>query len=57
MVCFLCVCVLTDALSGVCLQATVYEHSGEHLEIELFDEDPDKDDFLGRYSVLTGRYG
>ncbi|XP_066579755.1 extended synaptotagmin-2 isoform X1 [Amia ocellicauda] len=25
----------------------VYEHSGQHLEIELFDEDPDKDDFLG----------
>lgn len=30
------------------LQALVYEHSGQHLEIELFDEDPDKDDFLGR---------
>lgn len=29
-------------------QALVYEHSGQHLEIELFDEDPDKDDFLGR---------
>ncbi|KAM9500148.1 extended synaptotagmin-2 isoform 2-T2 [Clarias gariepinus] len=28
-------------------EATVYEHSGQHLEIELFDEDPDKDDFLG----------
>uniref|UniRef100_A0A8C7S5G9 Extended synaptotagmin 2 n=1 Tax=Oncorhynchus mykiss TaxID=8022 RepID=A0A8C7S5G9_ONCMY len=29
-------------------EALVYEHSGQHLEIELFDEDPDKDDFLGR---------
>lgn len=29
-------------------QALVYEHSGQHLEIEVFDEDPDKDDFLGR---------
>ncbi|XP_035392582.1 extended synaptotagmin-2-A [Electrophorus electricus] len=28
-------------------EAIVYEHSGQHLEIELFDEDPDKDDFLG----------
>lgn len=35
-------------------QALVYEHSGQHLEIELFDEDPDKDDFLGRYRILTG---
>lgn len=30
------------------LQALVYEHPGQELEIELFDEDPDKDDFLGR---------
>lgn len=30
----------------------MYEHSGQHLEIELFDEDPDKDDFLGRYVFL-----
>uniref|UniRef100_A0A8C6UTT0 Extended synaptotagmin-like protein 2b n=1 Tax=Neogobius melanostomus TaxID=47308 RepID=A0A8C6UTT0_9GOBI len=30
-------------------EALVYEHSGQHLEIELFDEDPDKDDFLGRH--------
>lgn len=30
-------------------QALVFEHSGQHLEIELFDEDPDKDDFLGRW--------
>uniref|UniRef100_A0A6Q2Z9M3 Extended synaptotagmin-like protein 2b n=1 Tax=Esox lucius TaxID=8010 RepID=A0A6Q2Z9M3_ESOLU len=29
-------------------EALVHEHSGQHLEIELFDEDPDKDDFLGR---------
>uniref|UniRef100_A0A3B3W1G5 Extended synaptotagmin 2 n=1 Tax=Poecilia latipinna TaxID=48699 RepID=A0A3B3W1G5_9TELE len=29
-------------------EALVYEPSGQHLEIELFDEDPDKDDFLGR---------
>lgn len=41
-------CLLEQA-SICCLhQALVYEHSGQHLEIELFDEDPDKDDFLGR---------
>ncbi|KAG7258255.1 hypothetical protein CRUP_020607, partial [Coryphaenoides rupestris] len=28
-------------------EALVYEFSGQYLEIELFDEDPDKDDFLG----------
>ena len=27
----------------------MYEHPGQELEIELFDEDPDKDDFLGRW--------
>lgn len=29
-------------------QAPVYEHSGQNVEIELFDEDTDEDDFLGR---------
>ncbi|XP_043919363.1 extended synaptotagmin-2 [Protopterus annectens] len=28
-------------------ETLVYEHPGQELEIELFDEDPDKDDFLG----------
>ncbi|XP_007899368.1 extended synaptotagmin-2 isoform X1 [Callorhinchus milii] len=28
-------------------EALVYESPGQELEIELFDEDPDKDDFLG----------
>ncbi|XP_060731279.1 extended synaptotagmin-2 [Tachysurus vachellii] len=32
-------------------EATVYEYSGQHLEIELFDEDPDKDDFLGSLMI------
>ncbi|KAJ8277577.1 hypothetical protein GJAV_G00076900 [Gymnothorax javanicus] len=32
-------------------EAMVYEHSGQHLEIELFDEDPDKDDFLGSLMI------
>ena len=27
----------------------MYDNSGPHLDIELFDEDTDKDDFLGRY--------
>uniref|UniRef100_A0A673AUL2 Extended synaptotagmin-like protein 2b n=1 Tax=Sphaeramia orbicularis TaxID=375764 RepID=A0A673AUL2_9TELE len=33
-------------------EALVYEHSGQHLEIELFDEDPDKDDFLGSVYIF-----
>ncbi|KAJ0022849.1 hypothetical protein NQD34_014983 [Periophthalmus magnuspinnatus] len=38
-------------------EALVYEHSGQHLEIELFDEDPDKDDFLGSLMIdLTELY-
>ncbi|KAM9826925.1 extended synaptotagmin-2-B [Neosynchiropus ocellatus] len=32
-------------------EALVYEPSGQHLEIELFDEDPDKDDFLGSLMI------
>ncbi|XP_071346664.1 extended synaptotagmin-2-like isoform X2 [Trachinotus anak] len=28
-------------------EALVYDHSGQNVDIELFDEDPDKDDFLG----------
>ncbi|XP_014013104.2 extended synaptotagmin-2 isoform X3 [Salmo salar] len=32
-------------------EALVYEHSSQHLEIELFDEDPDKDDFLGSLMI------
>ncbi|KAJ8336606.1 hypothetical protein SKAU_G00378260 [Synaphobranchus kaupii] len=32
-------------------EAMVYEQSGLHLEIELFDEDPDKDDFLGSLMI------
>ncbi|XP_044033043.1 extended synaptotagmin-2 isoform X1 [Siniperca chuatsi] len=32
-------------------EALVYEHTGQHLEIELFDEDPDKDDFLGSLMI------
>lgn len=32
----------------VSLQAFVYDLPGLNLEIELFDEDPDEDDFLGR---------
>uniref|UniRef100_A0A7N6B699 Extended synaptotagmin-like protein 2a n=1 Tax=Anabas testudineus TaxID=64144 RepID=A0A7N6B699_ANATE len=29
-------------------EAPIYEHSGQNVEIELFDEDTDEDDFLGR---------
>lgn len=45
---------------GFCLgfQALIYDHSGKNLEIELFDEDTDKDDFLGwcdRADELTAK--
>lgn len=29
-------------------QAFVYDQPGQNVEIELYDEDTDKDDFLGR---------
>uniref|UniRef100_A0A672HN43 Extended synaptotagmin-2-A-like n=1 Tax=Salarias fasciatus TaxID=181472 RepID=A0A672HN43_SALFA len=32
-------------------EALVYDHSGQNLSIELFDEDTDKDDFLGCLTV------
>lgn len=30
------------------LQFVVHELPGQDLEVELYDEDPDKDDFMGR---------
>lgn len=35
----------------VCLvrQVIVHEVPGQELEVEVYDKDPDKDDFLGRY--------
>uniref|UniRef100_A0A3B4XC50 Extended synaptotagmin 2 n=1 Tax=Seriola lalandi dorsalis TaxID=1841481 RepID=A0A3B4XC50_SERLL len=32
-------------------EALVSDHSGQNVEIELFDEDPDKDDFLGSLMI------
>ncbi|XP_063317413.1 extended synaptotagmin-2 isoform X3 [Pelmatolapia mariae] len=32
-------------------EALVYDHSGSSMEIELFDEDPDQDDFLGSLGI------
>ncbi|TMS09314.1 Extended synaptotagmin-2 [Larimichthys crocea] len=32
-------------------EALIYDHSGQNLEIELFDEDTDKDDFLGSLMI------
>lgn len=35
----------------VCLvhQVIVHEVPGQELEVEVYDKDPDQDDFLGRY--------
>ena len=39
----MCVCVC------VCVcQVIVHEVPGQELEVEVFDKDPDQDDFLGR---------
>lgn len=38
---FMCVCMC------VC-QVIVHEVPGQELEVEVFDKDPDQDDFLGR---------
>lgn len=35
-------------------EALVYDHSGSSMEIELFDEDPDQDDFLGSLGINMG---
>uniref|UniRef100_A0A8D0CS44 Extended synaptotagmin 2 n=1 Tax=Sander lucioperca TaxID=283035 RepID=A0A8D0CS44_SANLU len=32
-------------------EALMYDHSGQNLDIELFDEDTDKDDFLGSLMI------
>lgn len=31
-------------------QVIVHEVPGQELEVEVYDKDPDKDDFLGRYN-------
>lgn len=53
-------CLSTTVLCSACeahfylyFQALIYDHSGKNVEIELFDEDTDKDDFLGWYDFFT----
>lgn len=38
----------------VCLvhQVIVHEVPGQELEVEVYDKDPDQDDFLGRYMCM-----
>lgn len=36
------------------LQVLVYDQSSQNIDIELYDEDPDKDDFLGRCVSSAG---
>lgn len=47
-------CCISGLMSAVglcvCLcQVIVHEVPGQELEVEVFDKDPDQDDFLGRY--------
>lgn len=49
----LCACVMSFWCIFVCLcvcvcQVIVHEVPGQELEVEVFDKDPDQDDFLGR---------
>ena len=44
---FMCVCVCVFVCVCVC-QVIVHEVPGQELEVEVFDKDPDQDDFLGR---------
>ena len=39
----------------VCLvhQVIVHEVPGQELEVEVYDKDPDQDDFLGRYICIV----
>jgi hypothetical protein len=34
--------------TSLCFQFMVYEVPGQDLEVDLYDEDTDRDDFLGR---------
>lgn len=46
-----CVCDVFLVHSCVCVcvcQVIVHEVPGQELEVEVFDKDPDQDDFLGR---------
>uniref|UniRef100_A0A7N6B9P1 Extended synaptotagmin-like protein 2a n=1 Tax=Anabas testudineus TaxID=64144 RepID=A0A7N6B9P1_ANATE len=43
--------VIRENLNPKWNEAPIYEHSGQNVEIELFDEDTDEDDFLGRYKT------
>lgn len=45
LLCVLCIC----PFMCVCVcQVIVHEVPGQELEVEVFDKDPDQDDFLGR---------
>lgn len=44
---FLCICSFVCVFVCVC-QVIVHEVPGQELEVEVFDKDPDQDDFLGR---------
>jgi len=44
-------CFMHECVS-VC-QVIVHEVPGQELEVEVFDKDPDQDDFLGRYHITA----
>ncbi|XP_058413943.1 extended synaptotagmin-1 [Diceros bicornis minor] len=40
---------------GETYEVTVHEVPGQEIEVEVFDKDPDKDDFLGRMKLDVGK--
>lgn len=49
------VCLVFHACVCVC-QVIVHEVPGQELEVEVFDKDPDHDDFLGRYHITVSHF-
>lgn len=50
---YLCICCVCCVFVHLCVcvyvcQVIVHEVPGQELEVEVFDKDPDQDDFLGR---------
>ncbi|EHB06548.1 Extended synaptotagmin-1 [Heterocephalus glaber] len=53
-----CSCVINEELSpqwGETYEVMVHEVPGQEIEVEVFDKDPDKDDFLGRMKLDVGK--
>lgn len=53
-----CSCVIDEEFNlqwGEIYEVMVYEVLGQEIEVEVFDKDLDKDDFLGRMKLDVGK--